>query len=672
MQHIRSFKTHYFTMLYRVLPAFILLLVSFFVRAQKKNNVWAFGINGGLNFNTNPVTPFKSKASADEAIYYISSICDKDGNLLIYTDGRKVWNRDNRVMPKHNDWWFLSGEKLMPLICPYPDNDSLFYLFGIGDGINPYQLQYTTTMMKHPGDVEEVVYPTPSDPAAFHTKLLDNASVVLAGTHHCNGKDYWIVTYSNHALYSFLVSSSGVSQTPVVTPVSTTMIADNRIDVKNSNIKFSANGEKLLIPLVNDARALVFDFNNNNGTFSNPKPVDLPAKHVMDEAELSPDGTKLYISYYAEELNDAGNPSSPEHYIGQMDLEAGTLDQIKASFVRINDISVMEACTPHMCFLLFRAMQLGPDGKIYVGMRYVDIDQVKLDMTLSVIEEPNKVGRDCRYNSNIVDVGTKYKFLGYNYIRSGSYTPKENGIQVQQKTCSDKPVEFSLLFKNVDSVKWDFGDPRSEANNISTAFEPQHIYPGPGTYTAKAMIFKTCFTDTAFKTVTIANNPSVHVPASIKDTTICNGEQLVLNARTSTSTAYSWENGLFYPDRTINKPGNYEVTVMNDCSVDKRDFTVTYQQCPCNVFMPNAFTPNGDGINDVFKPKFECTSKDYHLKIFDRYGRIIFESSQASEGWNGNIRDGQLPTGVYVWMMEYRNPNNQQLFRKNGTVTLIR
>jgi hypothetical protein len=123
MQHIRSFKTHYFTMLYRVLPAFILLLLSFFGQAQKKNNVWAFGINGGLNFNTNPVSPFKSKASADEAIYYISSICDKDGNLLIYTDGRKVWNHNNLVMPKHNNWWFLSGEKLMPLICPYPDND---------------------------------------------------------------------------------------------------------------------------------------------------------------------------------------------------------------------------------------------------------------------------------------------------------------------------------------------------------------------------------------------------------------------------------------------------------------------------------------------------------------------------------------------------------------------
>jgi gliding motility-associated-like protein len=647
-------------------------MLCFFVQAQKSNNVWAFGINGGLNFNTTPVSSFKSKAAADEPIYYISSICDKNGNLLIYTNGRTVWNSDNKVMPKHNDWWFLSGEKLMPLLCPYPDNDSLFYLFGIGDGINPYQLQYITTMIKKPGDVEEVVYPIPSDPEAFHTKLLDNASIVLAGTNHCNRKDYWIVTYSNHALYSFLVSSAGVSKTPVVTPVPTSIIQDNRIDVNNSNIKFSASGEKLIIPLISNNRTVVFDFNNNTGSFSNAQDLALPKNYILDEAELSPDGTKLYVGYYESKLNEDGNPEAPEHYIGQMDLEAGTTAQITASFVRINDISDMESCTPHFCFLLYRAMQVGPDGRIYIGMRYVDIDRVKLDLSLSVIEEPNKKGRDCRYSRNIVNVGTKYKFLGYNYIRSSSFTPEQNGIQVQQKTCSDRPVEFSLLFKEIDSVRWDFGDTRTGNNNFSTALNPQHVYPGPGTYQAKAIIHKSCNTDTAFKIITIGNNPAVHVPQSIRDTTICNGEQLVLNARTPTSTSYSWENGLFYPDRTITQPGQYQVTVMNDCSVDRKDFTVTYQQCPCNVFMPNAFTPNGDGINDIFKPRFECTSKDYHLKIFDRYGRIIFESSESSRGWDGNIRDGQLPTGVYVWMMEYRNPNNKQVFRKNGTVTLIR
>src|SRR5215217_6390308 len=151
--HLRTFCTIF------------ILILSYSATAQKQYNIWAFGEKGGLNFNTSPVSAFSSLADAQlkQLPYYVSSICDKDGNLMFYTDGSNFWNKQSVKLPKHNNWWIWSAN-IMPLICPYPGNDSLFYVFGVGDGINPYDFSYITTMMHKSGDVEEVVWPQPVDP----------------------------------------------------------------------------------------------------------------------------------------------------------------------------------------------------------------------------------------------------------------------------------------------------------------------------------------------------------------------------------------------------------------------------------------------------------------------------------------------------------------------------
>ncbi|MEO8860832.1 MAG: hypothetical protein ABI358_05380 [Ginsengibacter sp.] len=93
---------------------------------KKRNNVWGLGDGTGLNFNTTPVSLFKSKTGANNLPYYLSSICSKDGELLFYTDGITVWKRDNFKLPKYNNWWPWFGN-VMPLITPHINNDSLYY-----------------------------------------------------------------------------------------------------------------------------------------------------------------------------------------------------------------------------------------------------------------------------------------------------------------------------------------------------------------------------------------------------------------------------------------------------------------------------------------------------------------------------------------------------------------
>ncbi len=641
-----------------------LLLLSVHTRAQNRNNIWAFGDGVGLNFNTTPVSVFKSKSTGVSPPCYISSICAGNGALLFYTDGQTVWNRDNLVLPKYNGWWPWHGN-VMPLITPYP-NDSLYYIFGIDDdNASGFKLQYFSTKMYKPGDIEEVVYPRPVSENSFYTTLLNKTSHALAGTTHCNGKDTWITAHSAGALNCFLITAAGVNPAPVVTLVPESLLPAKKLSLTNSNIKFSANGERFIVPDNDRNKIVVFDFNNQTGRFLNGMALPVPEGQLLEDIEISADASKLYFGSY-ETLD--GEIPTEIHYIYQMDLNAGDAEAVERTLYQVTGDRV--ACSWRSCFIIRRTMQFGPDGKIYISKR--EGSPLSLDKNLAVINYPSKTGLDIQYFQMKIDFKKIPRALNYNYVRSQDFTPRENSIQYQKNTCIDKPVEFSLIFNNLDSVKWDFGDSPSGNKNFSTLLKPQHQYPGPGSYVVRAIIYNRCLSDTASATVIIQEDKSVHVPASIKDTTLCAGGTLVFNATAPFSKEYLWENGLIYPERTIDKPGDYMVTIFNDCSFDRKAFKVTFKECPCILYMPNAFSPNSDGLNDVYRPVFDCLPDEYQLKIYDRYGRAVFESSQLNEGWNGKKSQLDMPVGVYVWRIQYRHPGTKEMIRKNGIVTLLR
>jgi gliding motility-associated-like protein len=89
---------------------------------------------------------------------------------------------------------------------------------------------------------------------------------------------------------------------------------------------------------------------------------------------------------------------------------------------------------------------------------------------------------------------------------------------------------------------------------------------------------------------------------------------------------------------------------------------------------PNAFTPNGDGANDVFRPVFPCEVIFSNLKIFSRWGALVFEADTPDEGWDGRINGLDAPSDVYVWRVEYEavRSGQQQRFVAKGGVTLLR
>ena len=75
---------------------------------------------------------------------------------------------------------------------------------------------------------------------------------------------------------------------------------------------------------------------------------------------------------------------------------------------------------------------------------------------------------------------------------------------------------------------------------------------------------------------------------------------------------------------------------------------ITTKDCEAKIWFPNAFTPNGDGLNDVFRLKFPGRAANYHLEIFNRWGQRVFESMNPAAGWDGGRYGMQDPACTYV------------------------
>jgi trimeric autotransporter adhesin len=89
------------------------------------------------------------------------------------------------------------------------------------------------------------------------------------------------------------------------------------------------------------------------------------------------------------------------------------------------------------------------------------------------------------------------------------------------------------------------------------------------------------------------------------------------------------------------------------------------------LFMPNAFTPNGDGNNDFIRPVFSNSMGDVEFLAFNRFGQKVFESVGQTKGWDGRIGGSPQPSGSYAYMIKYKNASGKPVLKK-GTFMLMR
>jgi gliding motility-associated-like protein len=168
--------------------------------------------------------------------------------------------------------------------------------------------------------------------------------------------------------------------------------------------------------------------------------------------------------------------------------------------------------------------------------------------------------------------------------------------------------------------------------------------------------------------VTYISKPQLNI---VPDTTLCISQQLVLDASYPQST-YLWQDGSTQPQFRVTTEGMYTVQVTNTCGTAEDTSIVKFNNCDCKFYVPNGFTPNGDGHNDVFRPTFTCRYAHFELRVFGRWGQLLFDSQDPAIGWDGTLRGTLQPPGTYVWMMSYQDQLTGKTLDKKGTVVLIR
>lgn len=152
---------------------------------------------------------------------------------------------------------------------------------------------------------------------------------------------------------------------------------------------------------------------------------------------------------------------------------------------------------------------------------------------------------------------------------------------------------------------------------------------------------------------------------------ICSYETVLLRPAGSFR-SYLWSTGATSTTLEVSAPGAYwlKISDANGCSgIDT--IVVLSKQCLQGTYIPTAFSPNGDGKNDLFRPLFFGRIKQFRFMVYNRWGEVVFQTTELQKGWDGRIAGVPLETGVFVWTCTYQK-EGEPVKNEKGTVTLVR
>lgn len=427
--------------------------------AQGPANIWYFGTNAGLDFSSgSPVVLSDSEMATLEGC---ATISNNAGNLLFYTDGLTVYNRNHQVMQNGTGLGGDFSSSQSALIVPKPGTTNSYYIFTVDADAGPNGLQYSEVNMSLDGGMGAVT-------SVKNVMLITPTTEQLVATKK-NGEDaYWVVShkYESNEYIAYEVTTQGVSHNPVVSAIGSAIDYSNNI----GQTKFSHQRDRLASARKDEVQ--VFDFNNSTGELSNL--ISLNFNENFYGLEFSPSGRLLYASHFDSGLFFGGG-------VRQFNLYSN--DEEEITYTSINLTLDQNA--------LFGALQLAPDGKIYVAR----VDDVKLD----IIENPDAEGEDCNYNQDGI-------YLDGNISIFGLPTFIQPYFRATFMFCVTEDTQFiSEILGDYDSLIWDFGD-----GTTSTEENPIHNFPAQGDYEVTLTVYSAGQIITTSKVVTILNETNTY------------------------------------------------------------------------------------------------------------------------------------------------------------------
>jgi gliding motility-associated-like protein len=546
----------------------LILYASINVYGQGENNIWAFGINAGIDFNSGSPVCFASKSKTSEGCATISK---PDGSLLFYSDGNRVFDKNQTLMPNAKGLLGNTGGAANNYgsstqgvaIVPFINDSNKYYLFTLdcAEGIYDYPgyrgyLRYSVIDITLNNGLGDVV-------AGEKNRVIDSNKSEKMMVVKGSGCFFWLLThqYGTSEFRAYKINSAGISapvssfacsfDTNLLQPMQSYMGGEMKISSDNKLIA-NVNGSPVCVE--------VFSFDDKWGTVSAPSLIYQPqAKLFLYGISFSPDNSKLYIG-------QGDGLGTVPYRLFQADISLmPDVAQVTQSITEVGDSST------------WSGMRIGPDGKIYIA----------------------------GYNSNLLHC------IQYPNLKGDACTVLPLRFSV------DDTIHFQLGFGNA-------------------VYAVSELKPRPkitGAYLCDMQRQKALlYADEAYE-------------------------------------KYKWYDGSTKEYITPDSAGVYWVEGTNECGTATDTFVVK-NNCTACAYLPTAFTPNNDGVNDCFKPVGDNIVVDV-FKVFDRWGKNVFSSANGNFCWYGTYKDALCEMGTYYYFVKGKCRDGKN-FSQKGDVTLLK
>jgi len=750
---------------------------------KNRNNNWHFGHNAAVDFNGDFPKAITNSAMLTES--GCASISDGSGELLFYTDGKTVWNKNHDVMLNGDNLTGQSSYEQSVLIVPEPGNESVYYLFITYENGSLNNFCYSKVNMRLDRGLGAVEY------SNKNKLILPNVANKLTATFHANCKDVWIIVHGlgNATFYSYKLSHSGLVFPPILSNIG---VVNNKSSY-DMQLKISPNGKKLANCISNRWMLQLFDFDNQTGNISNSISITYRARFAPMSCEFSPNSNKLYIFCLTNSLN-----LLMQYDISQYDSLAINQSEVVISF---NSSGFLQLATNGKIYVAnpYNYSYLGvinnPDEKA-INSNFVE-NEIYLEGKRTYRSLPNFLyPNQCADKPDfIVDVrcineNTYFYLIGsacidslkwgfgngtyskvqskdsmyYTYEKSGSFLTQmiywkngradtiEKSIVIPESYIDTQTINicegdtlyvddkfYTSAGKYLDTFQSIYGCDsilltKLTINKIDSVFQFIEICPGDtffqnenkyyetgnysdiyssiwgcdsivvtniavkvpvvttntfnecegfvitegaNTYTVSGVykdITNNC--DTIITDLTINPNPDFSFIKTDDNCQERKGAVAIINITGTPPFSYEWNIGSNDSVITGLEKGSYVVSLTdsNGCMISDTaelfDFEIG---CEPYLYIPNAFSPNGDGVNDVFKVSTHNVSY-FKMQIFNRWGELIFKSNDPDIGWDGRYNGDLCQSGVYTLIIEYSalNSSHSQNLQHSGTLNLIR
>ena len=347
---------------------FFFIIHHLYIEAQSETNNWFFGIYAGINFSSGePEVLSSGQIDSWEGVTAISS---STGDLLFYTDGINVFDRNHDLMPSGTGLLGDPSSTQSALIIPLPENPDIYFILTMDDidhagGLNG--LKYSKVDMSLNNGFGDIVANEKN--VTLELKMSEK----LTAAKHANGIDVWIISqkWGTNKFYSFKLTSDGIEEDAIISSSGFIIGGEGAdIDMAKGYMKVSPDGTKLAKANAGLKSIEIFNFNDSTGMVSNGI-IDIYLDCEPYGIEFSPNSNFLYVNSWK---------NNPSRILYQYDLQADNI--IESRVIIASGLN--------------GALQLSPDLRIYIAQAQTPY--------LGRINKPNSLGSDCDVELYAVDL----------------------------------------------------------------------------------------------------------------------------------------------------------------------------------------------------------------------------------------------------------------------------